>query len=120
MSIVRTDSNYIYQVLHAIYAAGRVACIRPLTGESPYELQKRVQLKQQMETGSSELVSEENSQEEPDQDNGHSDARGNLPAYESLPQAPQGQEVKQKAFVIGLVEAAMEKEANTALDGGSE
>lgn len=28
--------------------------------------------------------------------------------------------VKQKAFVIRLVEAAMEKEANTALDGGSE
>lgn len=55
---------------NAIFAVGRVDCIRPLTGESPYELQKRVQLEQQMEAGSSELVSEENSQEEPDQDHG--------------------------------------------------
>lgn len=28
--------------------------------------------------------------------------------------------VKQKAFVIGLVEAAMEKEANATQEGGSE
>lgn len=62
-----------YQILGygtPIYAACRVDSIQPLTGESPYELQKRVQLEQQMEAGSSELVSEENSQEEPDQDHG--------------------------------------------------
>ena len=55
---------------NAIYAAGRISCIQPLTGESPYELQKRIQLERQMEADGSEPMSEENSQEEPDQDNG--------------------------------------------------
>ena len=54
---------------NAIYAAGRVACIRPLTGESPSELQKRVRLEWQADAGGFEPVSEENSQEEPDQEN---------------------------------------------------
>ena len=53
---------------NAIYAAGRVDCIRPLTDESPYELQKRVRLGRQVDAGDFEPVSEENSQEEPDQD----------------------------------------------------
>ena len=55
---------------NAILAAGRVDCIRPLTGESPYELQERVQLERRMEADNSEPVPEENSQEEPEQDNG--------------------------------------------------
>ena len=55
---------------NAIYAADRLDCIRPLTGESPYELQKRVQLERQMEADGSEPMSEDNSSEEPDQDNG--------------------------------------------------
>lgn len=55
---------------NAIYAAGRVDSIQPLTGESPSELQKRVRLERQTEADSSEPVSEENSQEEPDQDHG--------------------------------------------------
>ena len=40
--------------------------------------------------------------------------------YQRLKAYLKRHKVKQKAFVIGLVEAAMEKEANTALDGGSE
>lgn len=54
---------------NAILAADWIACIRPLTGESPSELQKQIQLERQMEADSSEPMSEENSQEEPDQDN---------------------------------------------------
>lgn len=55
---------------NAIYAADWIACIRPLTGESPSELQKRVRMERQADAGGFEPVSEESSQEEPDQDNG--------------------------------------------------
>ncbi len=40
---------------NAIYTAGRLDCIRPLTGESPSELQRRVRLKGQAE-GVTQLV----------------------------------------------------------------
>lgn len=40
--------------------------------------------------------------------------------YQRLKTYLKRHKVKQKAFVIGLVEAAMEKEDNTAPEGGSE
>lgn len=55
---------------NAIYAAGRIDCIQPLTGEKPSELQQRVRAERQLEADSSELAYDESSPEEPDQDNG--------------------------------------------------
>lgn len=55
---------------NAICAADRLDCIRPLTGESPSELQKRVRLEQQREADEQESVPDQNGFEEQESDGG--------------------------------------------------
>ncbi len=55
---------------NAIYAAGRLDCIRPLTGESPSEVQKRVRLERQTDAIADEPVSGPEGPDETEQDGG--------------------------------------------------
>ena len=55
---------------NAIYAADRLDCIRPLTGESPSELQRRVRVEQQTYVSESEPISDQDNVEEVEQDGG--------------------------------------------------
>lgn len=60
---------------NAIYTAGRIDSINPVTGESPSELQKRVRLERQAASTTIEdtaLVSAVDEQEDPEQDHGMS------------------------------------------------
>ena len=55
---------------NAIYAAGRLDCIRPLTGESPSEVQKRVRLERQTDAIADEPVSGPEGPDETEQGGG--------------------------------------------------
>lgn len=55
---------------NAIYAADRLGCIRPLTGESPSELQKRVRSEQRREADEQEPFPDRNGTEEQEPDGG--------------------------------------------------
>ena len=52
---------------NAIYAAGKLDCIRPLTGESPSEVQNRVRLERETDAIAAEAVS---GSDETEQDSG--------------------------------------------------
>ena len=55
---------------NAIYAADWLECIRPLTGESPSELQRRVRVEQQTDVSEPEPIPDKDNVEEVEQDGG--------------------------------------------------
>ncbi|WP_407922898.1 hypothetical protein [Acutalibacter muris] len=55
---------------NAIYAADKLDCIRPLTGESPSELQRRVRVEQQTDVSEPEPIPDKDNVEEVEQDGG--------------------------------------------------
>lgn len=55
---------------NAIYAAGKLDCIRPLTGESPSEVQNHVRLERETDAIAAEPVSGPGGSDETEQDSG--------------------------------------------------